>query len=48
MIRKAFFHQRATFIAQAKTVTLPGSHHLHMEHPQACADEILDFYRGLG
>ena len=33
-------------LREASVVVLPGSHHLHMEQPEAVAAPVLDFLRG--
>lgn len=44
---KSLFQHRSELIARSTVVTLPGSHHLHMEYPDKCAQTVLDFYTGL-
>ncbi|MEM1091229.1 MAG: alpha/beta hydrolase [Pseudomonadota bacterium] len=39
--------KREGICPQETVITAPGGHHLHMEHPQICAEHILAFYAGL-
>jgi pimeloyl-ACP methyl ester carboxylesterase len=36
--------ERARLLPRGERVTIPGSHHLHMEDPLAVAEAIGDFF----
>ena len=41
--KRSYFASRCGAIANLQVVTLPGSHHLHLEHPAPVAEAIADF-----